>query len=455
MPKQFPPREAYTFDDVLLVPGASEILPEDVCLKTVITKGIELNVPLMSSANSRVTESAMAIAMAKVGGMGIIHGQMPIGRQVEEVRRVKRYEARIVKNPITIDPNSPLAEALDLMASYGVSGIPVVEQGKVVGILTSRDVRFVEDVNVPVKELMTKDNLVMAQGDVSEEMAKELLHQNRVEKLILTDDQGQCKGLITAKDIEKSIFFPSACRDESGRLRVAGAVGVGKDAYDRASALADAELDMVVVNAAHGHSKDVLGTVSKIRQLRSSQIPVMAGNVATAEAARALINEGADAIKIGVNMGARNLSGVGVPQLTAIIDVADECDRLGIPVVADVGVQSASDVSKAIAAGANCIALDQLLTGTDEAPGELSFYKGRAYKAPQEGGGTSRRQRDVIMDPHSLSQEGMDDKHLYKGRVEHVTSQLVKGLRAAMGYTGNKDMESMRRNAEFIKLKKS
>ncbi|MGM0422308.1 MAG: IMP dehydrogenase, partial [Pseudomonadota bacterium] len=337
--------ESLTFDDVLLLPALSGVKPAEVATKTRIAPRIDLNIPILSAAMDTVTEAPMAIAMAQSGGIGVLHRNLPIGKQVEEVRRVKRFESGMVTNPITISPESPLAEALDLMKTYRISGIPVVDQSsqKVVGILTNRDVRFVEDTATPVAQLMTKENLITVQGQPDREEARRLLHENRIEKLIILDDQGRCTGLITVKDIQNSVLNPNATKDSHGRLRVAAAVGVGKDGYDRAQALADAEVDVVIVDTAHGHHKDVMGVVSKIAQLQSSKVQVIAGNIATADAARALIDCGANAVKVGIGPGSicttRIIAGIGVPQLTAIMQVADACAATGTPVIADGGIK--------------------------------------------------------------------------------------------------------------------
>lgn len=456
--------ESLTFDDVLLVPAASDIHPADAITKTKLTKDIELNIPLLSSAMDTVTESDMAIAMAQAGGMGIIHRNMDTGKQVEEVRKVKRFVSAMVMNPITIHPDASLQEALDLMANYNISGIPVTEQdGKLVGILTNRDVRFAENPDQPVKELMTKENLVTAENKVGREDAKKLLHKNRIEKLLIVDKDYKCTGLVTVKDIEKAILNPMACKDNKERLRVGAAVGTGTTGYDRALALADCDLDAVCVDTAHGHSKGVLDTVTKIRSIRSNNMQVIAGNVATAEAARALIEHGADAIKVGIGPGSicttRIVAGVGVPQLTAIMNVAEECARSGIPVIADGGIRYSGDLAKAIAAGADVAMLGSAFAGTDEAPGEVVFYQGRSYKTYRGMGSVGAMMRGSAdryfqagtSSSQKLVPEGVEGRVPYKGPMANVLHQMVGGLRAAMGYTGSRTITEMKK-AEFNKI---
>ena len=465
MPKLVNFREAYTFDDVLLLPAESSVKPAEVSTKSRITRDIALGIPLLSAAMDTVTESPMAIAMAQAGGLGVIHRNMAIGKQVEEVRRVKRFVSGMVVNPITIDPESPLAEALDLMRNYGISGIPVVEQPsrKLVGILTNRDVRFAEDTSIPVKELMTRENLITVKGEVSRDEAKRLLHQNRIEKLIVVDDQYRCTGLMTFKDIEKSILHPDACKDAKGRLRVAAAVGVGRDAQERVSALVDAEVDIIVVDTAHGHSRDVMSVVSSIRQQRTSSIRVIAGNVATGDGARALIDVGADGIKVGIGPGSicttRIVAGVGVPQLTAIMDAVEECRRADVPVIADGGIRHSGDVAKAIAAGAESVMIGSLLAGTDEAPGEIVFYQGRSYKSYRGMGslgamteGSADRYSQDSSNPMKLVPEGIEGQVPHRGAASAILHQLVGGLRSGMGYLGAKDIVAMQGRAQFVKI---
>jgi IMP dehydrogenase len=463
-------RDALTFDDVLLVPQASSVLPAQANTETRFTRAITLGIPLVSAAMDTVTESALAIALAQAGGMGVIHRNLSIERQAEEVRRVKRFESGIVINPITIAPAARLAEALKLMTDFGISGIPVVEPspdggrtGKLVGILTHRDVRFAIDPNQPVSELMTRQNLVTVRESVDKEEAKRLLHQHRIEKLLVVDDSFHCTGLITVKDIEKAELHPGASKDDKGRLRAAGAVGTGDAAIERAQALIDAEADVVVVDTAHGHSEGVLKTVSAVRRL-SNAVQIVAGNIATASGAKALIDAGADGIKVGIGPGSicttRIVAGVGVPQLTAIQDVAEACKGTGVPVIADGGIKYSGDLAKAIAAGADCAMLGSLLAGTEEAPGEVVLYQGRSYKSyrgmgsigAMARGSADRYFQAEVRDSLKLVPEGVEGRVPYRGPVGPVIHQLIGGLKAAMGYTGNATIAAMQANAEFVRI---
>jgi IMP dehydrogenase len=463
-------RDALTFDDVLLVPQASSVLPAQANTETRFTRAITLGIPLVSAAMDTVTESALAIALAQAGGMGVIHRNLSIERQAEEVRRVKRFESGIVINPITIAPGARLAEALKLMTDFGISGIPVVEPstdggrtGKLVGILTHRDVRFAIDPNQPVSELMTRQNLVTVRESVDKEEAKRLLHQHRIEKLLVVDDSFHCTGLITVKDIEKAELHPGASKDDKGRLRAAGAVGTGDAAIERAQALIDAEADVVVVDTAHGHSEGVLKTVSAVRRL-SNAVQIVAGNIATASGAKALIDAGADGIKVGIGPGSicttRIVAGVGVPQLTAIQDVAEACKGTGVPVIADGGIKYSGDLAKAIAAGADCAMLGSLLAGTEEAPGEVVLYQGRSYKSyrgmgsigAMARGSADRYFQAEVRDSLKLVPEGVEGRVPYRGPVGPVIHQLIGGLKAAMGYTGNATIAAMQANAEFVRI---
>lgn len=460
-------REGLTFDDVLLVPAESEYHPHDVETKTRLTKSLSLNIPLISSAMDTVTESAMAIAMAQAGGLGIIHRNMGVEGQANEVRRVKRFESGMVVNPITIEPDKTLAEALDLMKSYHISGIPVTEaNGKLVGILTHRDVRFAENPDQPVRELMTSENLVTVkgEGDVDKEEAKRLLHRHRIEKLLVVDDQGKCIGLITVKDMEKSALHPLSSKDTQDRLLVGAAIGTGNSGMERAEAMIDAGLDVIVVDTAHGHSKNVLDTVRRVRDLKSNNLQILAGNIATASAAKALIDAGADALKVGIGPGSicttRVVAGVGVPQLTAIMDVVSAADKQNVPVIADGGIKYSGDLAKAIAAGADCAMLGSALAGTDEAPGEVVLYQGRSYKTYRGMGSVGAMMRGSadryfqggVTQSQKLVPEGIEGRVPYKGPVGNVIYQMVGGLRSAMGYTGSKDMQAMRKNAEFVRM---
>ena len=453
-------REALNFDDVLLLPGETNVKPGEVVTKTRLTRTIEINIPLVSSGTDNVTESTMAIALAQLGGVGVIHDNMPLGKQVEEVRRVKRAEGDMVQNPITVSPDSSVAEALDLMTTYRVSGLPVIEQPsqKVVGIITHRDLRFFEDYAKPVSELMSKD-VITVKGKIEKSLARQLLHQHRIEKLVVVDDQGRCTGLITVKDIEKMSRYANAARDAQGRLRVGAAVTYGKDALDRAAAMTDAGLDVVFVDVAHGHTKDAVGTVSAIRQQRTNDVQIVAGNVATADAARSLIDAGADAVKVGIGgtarAASRAMAGVGVPQLAAILNVFEQCDMSGVPVIVDGGVHCAASLSKAIGAGAEAAVIDHLFAGTDEAPGEVIYQGGNAYKVVNPAAKTQHRPvtSSSVRDPYKLDEDPVDTSVSYRGSVVHMVNQLVNGLRTGMAYTGARTLKEMRDKAEFVKAK--
>jgi IMP dehydrogenase len=458
-------KEAFTFDDVLLVPAASNVLPATVSTKTRLTKTIELGIPLLSAAMDTVTEAPLAIAMAQAGGIGVIHKNMDIEAQAIEVRRVKKFEAGMVVDPVTITPNETLGDALALMAANRISGIPVVEQGtrRLVGILTNRDVRFADNKAQPVSELMTKDNLVTVRDGTSGDEARRILHQHRIEKLIVVDDAYRCIGLITVKDIEKAQQYPNASKDGQGRLRVAAATGVGADGKARAAALFDAGVDVLVIDTAHGHSSGVLDSIAEIRRL-SNYTQIIAGNVATASGARALIEAGADAVKVGIGPGSicttRIVAGVGVPQLTAISDAVEECRKSGIPVIADGGIKYSGDLAKAIAAGADCAMLGSLFAGTDEAPGEVFLYQGRTYKSyrgmgsvgAMARGSADRYFQAEVSSTLKLVPEGIEGRVPHKGPVGTVIHQLIGGLKAAMGYTGNGTIADMQRNCQFVKI---
>ena len=458
-------REALTFDDVLLEPAESAILPHQASTASRVTRTIELGIPLLSSAMDTVTESRMAIVMAQVGGMGVVHKNLDVARQADEVRAVKKFESGMVINPVTIEPERPLADALDLMARYSISGIPVVERdtGKLVGILTNRDVRFAENTQQPVSELMTHEGLVTVREGVDLGEAKRLLHQHRIERLIVVDDDYRCIGLVTVKDMEKAQAYPDACKDEQGRLRVAAATGVGADGLARAEALLEAEVDVIVVDTAHGHSRGVLDAVRAIKRL-SNQAQVVGGNVATRDGAKALLDAGADAIKVGIGPGTvcttRVVAGVGVPQLTAVLDAVAACRDSGTPVIADGGIKYSGDVAKAMAAGADCVMVGALLAGTEESPGEVFLYQGRSYKAyrgmgsigAMARGSADRYFQEEVADQLKLVPEGVEGRVPYKGPAGAVIHQLVGGLRAAMGYTGNANIAEMQRNCRFLKV---
>ena len=458
-------REALTFDDVLLVPAASDVLPSEVSTSTRLTREITLGIPLVSAAMDTVTESTLAIALAQTGGIGVIHRNMPPADQAEEVRRVKRYESGMVVNPITITPDAPLASALRLMADFKISGIPVVEKpsGKLVGILTNRDVRFATNMQQPVAELMTKNNLVTVREGVDHAEAKQLLHQHRIEKLLVVDDAYRCIGLITVKDIEKSRLFPNACKDARGRLRVAAAIGTGSDGMTRAEALMGAGVDVIVIDTAHGHSAKVIEQVARVRAL-AKDTQIIAGNIATAAAAEALIKVGVDAVKVGIGPGSicttRIVAGVGVPQLTAIMDVASVCRKHNVPLIADGGIRYSGEIAKAIAAGADSVMIGSMLAGTDEAPGDVIMFQGRSYKnyrgmgsmGAMASGSADRYFQKVGGDSSKLVPEGIEGRVPYKGPAERIVHQLIGGLRAAMGYTGAASIADLQTRAEFVRI---
>ncbi|MBI1216516.1 MAG: CBS domain-containing protein [Alphaproteobacteria bacterium] len=453
-------RDALGFDDVLLVPLETQVKPDGVSTRTQLTRAIELNIPLLSAGADNVTESQMAITLARLGGMGIIHDNMPLGKQVEEVRRVKRAEGEVIANPITISPESSVAEAMDLMTTYKISGLPVIEQPsqKVVGIITNRDIRFFEDYAKPVSELMSKQ-VITVKGKIEQSLARQLLHQHRIEKLVVVDDEGRCTGLMTVSDIEKLSRYKDAARDAHGRLRVGAAVTMGKDAHDRAAAMTDAGLDAVFIDVAHGHTREVAATVSSIRQERSSEVQIIAGNVVTADGARSLIDAGADAIKIGLGATAcaasRGQIGMGMPQLTAVLDVVEQCDMQNVPAIVDGGIIDASALAKAIGAGGHCVVVDRLFAGTDEAPGEIVFQGGQAYKVVNPAAKAQHRppSSGAVRDAYRLDEDPVDTTVPYRGSVVHVVNQLVTGLKTAMAYTGSQDVWTMRENAEFVRVK--
>jgi len=461
---------ALTFDDVLLVPAASDIMPGQADVTSRATKTISLNIPILSSAMDTVTEARLAVAIAQAGGIGVIHRNLKPEEQARQVALVKKYEAGIVLNPVTIAPGETLAKALELMDEHGISGIPVVDEprhgdgtGKLVGILTNRDVRFATNFELPVSELMTKEKLVTVKRSVSRDEAKRLLHQHRIEKLLVVDDDYQCIGLITVKDIEKAQKHPNACKDAEGRLRVAAATTVGDDGYDRTQRLIEAGCDLLVVDTAHGHSARVIEAVARIKKL-SNMVQVVAGNVATGEATKALIEAGADAVKVGIGPGSicttRIVAGVGVPQLTAISDCAKEARQHGIPIIADGGIRFSGDIAKAIAAGADAVMIGSLLAGTDEAPGETYLYQGRSYKSyrgmgsvgAMARGSADRYFQAEVKDTLKLVPEGIEGQVPYKGPVDGVLHQLVGGLRASMGYLGAATIDELHQKARFVRI---
>ena len=462
-------REALTFDDVLLRPGLSELLPSDADIRTRITREIALNIPIVASAMDTVTEAKMAIAMAQAGGLGVVHRNLEPEQQAAQVRQVKKFESGMVVNPVTIGPGATLADALALMKEHGISGIPVVEgggdgrAGKLVGILTNRDVRFANDPGQRVAELMTKERLVTVRENVGQEDAKRLLHQHRIEKLLVVDERYRCVGLITVKDIEKAVANPHACKDEQGRLRVAAATTVGEKGFDRSGQLIDAGVDLLVVDTAHGHSRAVLDSVTRIKRL-SNAVQVVAGNIATSEGAQALIDAGADAIKVGIGPGSicttRVVAGVGVPQLTAILDAVEVARKTGTPVIADGGIKYSGDLAKALAAGAACAMVGSLLAGTDESPGEVFLYQGRSYKTyrgmgsvgAMARGSAERYFQQDIKDTLKLVPEGVEGQVPYKGAAATVLHQLTGGLRAAMGYVGARTLAEFQDKAQFVRI---
>jgi len=453
-----------TFDDVLLRPAESEVLPSQADTSTQLTKSIRLNIPILSSAMDTVTEADMAIVMAQLGGLGVLHRNLSVEEQAAAVRAVKRFESGMVVNPITMHPEQTLAEALELMARHRISGIPIVERdGKLVGILTNRDVRFAENPKQPVSELMTSQNLAVVEVGVSQEEARRRLHQRRIEKLLVVDAEYRCVGLITVKDIEKAVNYPSATKDASGRLRVAAATTVGDKGFERTEALLDAECDLIVIDTAHGHNRDVARAVERVKRI-SNSVQVVAGNVATAEATRALIGAGADGVKVGIGPGSicttRVVAGVGVPQLTAVMESAAEAARSGVPVIADGGLRTSGDIAKALAAGAGSVMVGSLLAGTEEAPGETFLYQGRVYKSyrgmgsvgAMARGSADRYFQQDIKDQMKLVPEGIEGQVPYKGTARDVIHQLVGGVKAAMGYTGAPTISDLQQRAKFVRI---
>ena len=459
-------RDAFTFDDVLLEPARSAVLPADTDITTRLTQSIHLQIPLMSAAMDTVTEHRLAIAMAQAGGIGVVHKNFTIDEQATEIAKVKKFEAGMVVNPLTITPDKPLRDALQMMETHHISGIPVVDgkgaDNKLVGILTNRDVRFATDPNQRVADLMTRAVVTVKDGTTTDE-ARRLLHEHRIEKLVVVDADDNCIGLITVKDMEKAQNHPLASKDDRGRLLVAAATGAGSDGLKRAEALIDAGADVIVVDTAHGHSEGVLQAVSAVRKI-ANKVQIIGGNVATADGAKALIDAGADAVKVGIGPGSicttRMVAGVGVPQLTAIMDAAEACRAQNIPVIADGGIKYSGDLAKAIAAGGNVAMIGSLLAGTDETPGEVYLYQGRSYKAYRGMGSTGAMARGSadryfqaeVSQPLKLVPEGIEGQVPYKGPVENVLHQLLGGLRAAMGYTGNASIATMQKHAKFLRI---
>jgi IMP dehydrogenase len=453
-----------TFDDVLLRPAESAVLPSQAETRTRVTREIALNIPILSSAMDTVTGADMAIVMAQLGGLGVLHRNMEVAEQAAAVRAVKRYESGMIVNPITMAPDQSLADALELMARHRISGIPVTEPGgRLVGILTNRDVRFAENKRQPVSELMTRDNLATVRPGVGQDEARRILHQRRIEKLLVVDEDGRCIGLITVKDIEKAVAYPDATKDGGGRLRVAAATTVGDAGFERSQALIDAECDLIVIDTAHGHNVDVAAAVERIRK-HSNEVQIVAGNVATAEATKKLIGAGADAVKVGIGPGSicttRVVAGVGVPQLTAIMDSAGEAARTGTPVIADGGLRTSGDIAKALAGGAAAVMIGSLLAGTEEAPGETFLYQGRSYKSyrgmgsvgAMARGSADRYFQQDIKDQLKLVPEGIEGQVAYKGHAAEVVHQLVGGVKAAMGYTGAATIADLQQKARFVRI---
>lgn len=449
-----------TFDDVLLVPAASDVLPHQVELKTQLTRDITLNIPMISSGMDTVTESCMAIAMAREGGLGVIHKNMSIEEQAHEVDKVKRSEHGVIVDPIFLSPQNLLSDAAEIMEKYKISGVPITEHGKLVGIITNRDMRFETDLTRQIGACMTKDSLVTAPEGTSLEEAKSILSEHRIEKLPLVDGDGNLKGLITIKDIEKATKYPNSAKDGSGRLLVGAAVGVSKDLYDRLDALVSAKADVIIVDTAHGHSAGVLRTLKEIKQAYP-HIPVIAGNVATAAGTEALIEAGADAVKVGIGPGSicttRVIAGIGVPQITAVYESAQVGRRYGIPIIADGGIKYSGDIAKAIAAGANVVMMGNILAGTDESPGETVIYQGRSYKVYRGMGSLGAmklgsKDRYFQTEAKKLVPEGIEGRVPYKGMLADTIFQMVGGLRASMGYCGCHNIQEMIENTQFIQI---
>ncbi|QFT54141.1 IMP dehydrogenase [Microbulbifer sp. THAF38] len=459
-------REALTFDDVLLVPGYSEVTAKDVSLKTKLSRNITLNIPIVSAAMDSVTESRLAIALAQEGGIGIIHKSMSIEEQALAVRAVKKFEAGVVKDPITIESDATVRELIALTTHHNISGVPVMDRGDLVGIVTSRDVRFLTDLDVSVASVMTpKERLVTAHEDASSDHVRELLHKHRIEKVLVVNDNFELRGLITVKDFNKAEQYPNSCKDSDGRLRVGASVGTSPDTDDRVAALVEAGVDVLVVDTAHGHSRNVIDRVRRIKEMHP-QVDVIGGNIATGDAARALVEAGADAVKVGIGPGSicttRIVTGIGVPQVTAIAEVSSALEGTGVPMIADGGIRYSGDISKAIVAGASSVMMGSMFAGTEEAPGEVELYQGRTYKSyrgmgslgamARTQGSSDRYFQDASKGAEKLVPEGIEGRVPYKGPLSAIVHQMLGGLRSAMGYTGSVDIETMRTRPEFVRV---
>jgi IMP dehydrogenase len=455
--------EALTFDDVSLLPGYSEVLPMETSVDTLLTREILLRIPLTSAAMDTVTEADTAISLAREGGLGFIHRNMSIERQAQEVNKVKKSESGMVVDPVTVEPDRNISDVLDLMAKYRISGVPVVKSGQLVGIITNRDLRFETNLQLKVSEVMTRENLITAPLGISLEESKKLLHKNRIEKLLVVDDEGKLRGLITIKDIMKIIKYPNACKDKLGRLRVGAAVGVSSDTLERVRTLRDVGVDVIAVDSAHGHSRNVLKTVERIKS-EYPEIQVVAGNVATAAGAESLIKAGADAVKVGVGPGSicttRIVAGVGVPQVSAILECAKVARTLGIPIISDGGIKYSGDIVKALAAGADSVMIGSLFAGTDESPGETILFQGRTYKVyrgmgslgAMKDGSRDRYSQDEMEEPGKLVPEGIEGRVPYRGSIAASVHQLIGGLRAGMGYLGCWDLQELREKARMVRV---
>ena len=453
-------KEGLTFDDVLLIPQASEVLPKDVCLKTTLTKGIDLNIPIISAAMDTVTESRMAIAMAREGGLGIIHKNMTVEEQAREVDKVKRSEHGVITDPFFLEPENKVSDANALMAKYKISGVPITKNGKLVGILTNRDLRFETDFEQPIGNIMTRDNLVTAPVGTSLEEAQKILGKHRIEKLPIVDDNFNLKGLITIKDIEKSIQYPNSAKDVNGRLLVGAAVGTAANTFERVEELVKAKVDIITVDTAHGHSKGVIESIAKIKA-KFPNLPVIAGNVATADAVKALADAGADVVKVGIGPGSicttRIVAGIGVPQLSAVMDCGEMASKLGISIIADGGIKYSGDITKALAAGGNAVMLGSLLAGTLESPGEIELYQGRSFKVYRGMGSLAAmacgsKDRYFQEGAKKLVPEGVEGRGPYRGTISDIIFQLLGGIRSGMGYCGAKDLATLRATAQFVKI---